>query len=65
MSPHYFAELFRRSVGISPHRYVLTQRIERAKQLLRDQAQSILDAALLTGFEDQSHDRALKAGPRA
>jgi AraC family transcriptional regulator len=61
MSPHYFAELFRRSVGISPHRYVLTQRIE----LLRDQAQSILDAPLLTGFEDQSHDRALKAGPRA
>jgi AraC family transcriptional regulator len=33
MSPHYFAELFRRSTGHAPHRYVLLERIERAKQV--------------------------------
>jgi AraC family transcriptional regulator len=32
MRPHYFAELFKRSAGFAPHRYVLLQRIERTKQ---------------------------------
>ena len=31
MSPHYFAELFKKSMGHAPHRYVLLQRIERAQ----------------------------------
>jgi AraC-like DNA-binding protein len=32
MSSHYFAELFRQSTGLAPHQYVLSHRIERAKQ---------------------------------
>jgi AraC family transcriptional regulator len=55
MSPHHFAELFRKSVGDSPHRYVLRRRIERAKQLLRASNASIADIALAAGFVDQSH----------
>jgi len=35
MSPHHFAALFRQRMGIPPHRYVVEQRIERARQLLR------------------------------
>lgn len=31
MSPHYFTEMFRKSTGHAPHRYVLLQRIDRAK----------------------------------
>ena len=55
MSPHYFSELFKRSTGRSPHNYVLLQRIERAKQLLRDPKRSIIDAGLDAGFRNPSH----------
>jgi len=55
MSPHYFSELFRNSVGRSPHQYVLSQRIERAKESLRDRKRSILEAGLSAGFENPSH----------
>ena len=55
MSPHYFLELFKQSTGCTPHSYVLLQRIERAKQRLRDPACSIIDAALDAGFENPSH----------
>jgi AraC family transcriptional regulator len=34
ISPTYFASLFKHATGISPHQYVIKQRVERAKQLL-------------------------------
>jgi AraC family transcriptional regulator len=55
LSPHYFAELFKRSTGYAPHRYVLLQRIERAKQGLRDTGGSVLAAGLNVGFQNPSH----------
>jgi AraC family transcriptional regulator len=55
MSPHHFAVLFRQRMGTPPHRYVVEQRIERAKHLLRNHARPILDVALLSGFESHSH----------
>ncbi len=55
MSPHYFAELFRRSTGQAPHRYVLFQRIERARQGLADTKCSILEVGLDAGFQNSSH----------
>jgi AraC family transcriptional regulator len=55
MSPHYFCELFKHSVGRSPHNYVMVQRIERAKQLLRDPKRSIIEAGLGAGFQNPSH----------
>ena len=55
MSAHYFSELFKQSTGHTPHHYVLLQRIERAKDRLRDQASSIIDAGLEAGFENPSH----------
>ena len=54
-SPHYFADLFRQSTGMSPHRFVLRRRIDRAKALLRNQALSVFDVAVQTGFASQSH----------
>jgi AraC family transcriptional regulator len=54
-SPHYFAQLFRQSTGQSPHQYVLAQRIERAKRLLRNRTLSALDVAVLLGFADAGH----------
>jgi len=55
MSPHYFSELFRQSTGCSPHHYVLMQRIEHAKQQLRDPECSIINVGLNAGFQNASH----------
>lgn len=56
MSPHYFADLFTKSMGVTPHRYVLLQRIERAKQSLRDlKPRSVIEAGLEVGFQNPSH----------
>jgi len=55
MSSHYFAELFRQSTGCAPHRYVLSQRIELAKERLRDPRISVIDAGLDAGFQNPSH----------
>jgi len=55
MSPHYFAELFRKSTGYAPHRYVLLRRIERAKQGLCDTGRSVIEVGLDVGFQNPSH----------
>jgi len=55
MSPHYFSELFQKSVGRSPHQYVLRRRIERAKESLRNPKRTVLEAGLSAGFENPSH----------
>lgn len=55
LSPHYFAELFKQSTGYPPHRFVLLQKIERAKQTLRDPTRSVTEAAIEAGFQNPSH----------
>jgi AraC family transcriptional regulator len=55
MSPNYFAELFRQSTGSAPHQFVLRQRIELAKERLRDPKRSVLEAGLDAGFQNPSH----------
>ncbi|NOK62356.1 MAG: hypothetical protein GFH27_549331n96 [Chloroflexi bacterium AL-W] len=35
LSEYHFARLFKQTVGIPPHQYIIDRRIERAKQLLR------------------------------
>jgi AraC family transcriptional regulator len=55
MSPHYFAELFKRSTGQPPHRYVLLQRIDRAKDRLQKTGRSVIDVGLDVGFHNPSH----------
>jgi AraC family transcriptional regulator len=56
MSPHYFAELFKQSTGHPPHQYVLSQRIERAKeQLAASTRSSVTEVGLQVGFQNPSH----------
>jgi AraC family transcriptional regulator len=55
MSPYYFLRLFKQSMGITPHQYILQRRIERAKYLLQHSQLSIADIAVRVGFCDQSH----------
>ncbi len=35
LSPYHFARQFKATTGLPPHQYVITRRVERAKQLLR------------------------------
>jgi AraC family transcriptional regulator len=55
ISPTYFASLFKRATGISPHQYVIQQRLERAKLMLLKTDLAISDIALRVGFSNQSH----------
>ncbi len=45
---------FTKTKGVTPYRYLQTIRINKAKELL-EQGVSPVDAAMLTGFSDQSH----------
>ncbi len=55
MSPQHFANLFRRSTGFAPHRYVLGRRIERAQHLLSTTNLTLAEITLESGFASQSH----------
>jgi len=55
ISPIYLARPFKAAVGQSPHQYVLTRRVERAKELLRNTELPVVDVALSSGFSSQSH----------
>ncbi|AKG22009.1 helix-turn-helix domain-containing protein [Calothrix sp. 336/3] len=55
LSPHYFAQLFKQSMGMTPHQYVIQQRVEKAKELLLQGNLPIADVAYEVGFANQSH----------
>jgi AraC family transcriptional regulator len=55
MSQFHFSRLFKQSMGISPHQYLLQQRVEQAKQLLKGSKLAIAEIALQCGFNSQSH----------
>jgi AraC family transcriptional regulator len=55
LSPHHFATAFKASTGISPHRYVIERRINRARDLLLREEKTISEIAVAVGFSSQSH----------
>src|SRR4051794_24549196 len=55
LSTAHLTRAFRQSMGISPHRFVLTRRVERAKDLLAHSDMSLAEVALTVGFASQSH----------
>ncbi|MBW4603386.1 MAG: AraC family transcriptional regulator [Calothrix sp. FI2-JRJ7] len=55
MSQFHFSHLFKQSMGIAPYQYLLQQRIERAKLLLKQTELSIVEIALDCGFSSHSH----------
>jgi AraC family transcriptional regulator len=54
-SQFQFARLFKATIGMTPHQFVLRMRLERASRMLRERNRSLVDVALATGFFDQAH----------
>jgi AraC-like DNA-binding protein len=50
LSVAHFSREFRRSFGETPHRYLLTRRLERAAALLRNTDRSVADICLTVGL---------------
>jgi AraC family transcriptional regulator len=55
LSPAHFSRMFRDSTGETPHQFVLRNRIERAKEMLRAPGARVLDVAVACGFKTQQH----------
>jgi AraC family transcriptional regulator len=55
LSTAHFARMFRKSTGETPHQFVLRQKLERAKDMLRAPNARILDVAVACGFRTQQH----------
>ena len=50
MSPAHFSRRFREAYGETPHSYLMTRRIERAKALLRDGEPAVTDVCFEVGW---------------
>jgi AraC family transcriptional regulator len=55
LSRSYFTQAFRKSMGITPHRWLMQRRVEKAKSLLREADKPAAEIALACGFASQSH----------
>ena len=55
LSVSHFSRGFRHIVGVAPHKWLLSFRVDSAKKLLREQEKTLSDVALACGFADQSH----------
>ena len=55
LSIFHFARQFKYSEGMTPHHYLVSRRVERAKELLAGSNLSLSEVAFAAGFADQSH----------
>lgn len=55
ISQFHFARMFKQSTGLTPHQYLVEQRLEKAKKLLVTSDLTISDVAYYCGFASQSH----------
>ena len=55
LSQYHFCRAFKQSIGLSPHKYLIQQRVEWAKQLLKQSGMTISEVAITCGFTHQSH----------
>jgi AraC family transcriptional regulator len=55
LSRSHFSHAFRTTMGVPPHKWLLTRRVEVAKEKLRDGQLPLSEIALACGFADQSH----------
>jgi AraC-like DNA-binding protein len=54
MSKYHFLRVFKKEFGITPHNFIINQRINKAINLIKNDV-SLSQASLQVGFNDQSH----------
>jgi AraC-like DNA-binding protein len=52
--PTFFCRAFKQSTGVSPHRYLLEHRVNRAKEMMKDRKRTLTEIALDCGFSGSS-----------
>jgi AraC family transcriptional regulator len=55
LSPYHFAHLFKNTVGMPPHHYVICERVNESQKLLATRRMSVIEVAMTLGFASQSH----------
>jgi AraC-like DNA-binding protein len=55
LSPFHLLRVFRQSIGVTPHQYLMRQRLMHALRLLRDTRQPVTDVAYDSGWADLSN----------
>jgi transcriptional regulator GlxA family with amidase domain len=70
LSPAHFSREFVRAFGVTPHRYLLTRRLERAAALLRDTDRGVAEICFTVGLKSvgsftSSFGRAFGRSPTA
>jgi AraC family transcriptional regulator len=55
LSKFHFLRLFAQATGVTPHRYLVRLRLQRAATMLRDTRQTILQVAESCGYRSQGH----------
>ena len=55
LSPYHFCRLFKQATGLSPHQYVVTQRMQRAQHLLQHSRLPIAQVAQAVGYRHAGH----------
>jgi AraC family transcriptional regulator len=55
LSPVYFARSFKQAMGVAPHQYLMSARVERVKKMLLSDERTLSDIATLCGFCHQEH----------
>ncbi|MFA1626348.1 helix-turn-helix domain-containing protein [Rhizobium mongolense] len=55
LSRGYFIRAFRETTGMTPYKWLLSERIDRARDLLRTSNTPLAEVAIACGFADQSH----------
>lgn len=55
LSPSQFGRAFKTSVGMTPHQWIISRRVARARALISQPHLSLAEVARLCGFADQSH----------
>jgi AraC family transcriptional regulator len=55
LSRSHFSRAFKRSVGLTPMKYVIVRRVERAKVMISSTREPLAEVAVACGFADQAH----------
>jgi AraC family transcriptional regulator len=55
LSVGHFYHAFKKSTGVSPHKWLISERLEKAQDLLMNSTTPLVEIACICGFADQSH----------